>query len=218
MLPLRLSAAALPAAALLLAAASTAASAHTHDTKTHDASTHDTKAHTTVPDIAGGGFETPAVPAPSLFTTYLGGQAVGPWAGGGNSVDLTSDRLWDAAEGSQSLDLNGSTSGSVSQEISTHPLTSYVVSFELAGNPAWAPALKTGELRVDGVPVKTFSFDVTGHGFRNMGYTRQTAVFTNLLKSSVTLTFASTSPGLGGPVIDDVRVRSCLLVLCPPVS
>ena len=102
MLPLRLSAAALSAAALLLAAASTTASAHTHDTKTH----------TTVPDIAGGGFETPVVPAPSLFTTYLGGQAVGPWAGGGNSVDLTSDRLWDAAEGSQSLDLNGSTSGS----------------------------------------------------------------------------------------------------------
>ncbi|MFJ6854789.1 DUF642 domain-containing protein [Streptomyces sp. NPDC091271] len=222
MLPLRLSVAALSAAALLLAA-STTASAHTHDTNTHDTNAHDTnahdsKTHTTVPGIAGGGFETPVVPAPSLFTTYLGGQATGPWTVGGNSVDLTSDRLWDAAEGSQSLDLNGSTSGSVSQEISTHPLTSYVVSFELAGNPAWAPALKTGELRVDGVPVKTFAFDITGHGFRNMGYTRQTAVFTNLLKSSVTLTFAGTSPGLGGPVIDDVQVRSCLLVLCPPVS
>ncbi|MFJ8751222.1 DUF642 domain-containing protein [Streptomyces sp. NPDC102441] len=212
MLPLRLSAAALSAAALLLAAASTTASAHTHDTNTHD-----TKTHTPVAGFDGG-FETPVVPAPSLFSTYLGGQTAGPWAVGGNSVDLTSDRLWDAAEGNQSLDLNGSTSGSVSQEISTHPLTSYVVSFELAGNPAWAPALKTGELRVDGTPVKTFSFDVTGHGFRNMGYTRQTAVFTNLLKSSVTLTFVSTSPGLGGPVIDDVRVRSCLLVLCPPTS
>ncbi|MFF4245060.1 DUF642 domain-containing protein [Streptomyces sp. NPDC001822] len=213
MLPLRLSAASLSAAALLLAAASTTAVAHPNDARTHD-----TKTHTTVPDIAGGGFETPVVPAPSPFTTYLGEQAVGPWTAGGHSVDLTSDRLWDAAEGSQSLDLNGSMSGSVSQEISTHPLTSYVVSFQLAGNPAWAPALKTGELRVDGVPVKTFAFDITGHGFRNMGWTRQTAVFTNLLKNSVTLTFAGTSPGVGGPVIDDVRVQSCLLVLCPPVS
>ncbi|MGW1816513.1 DUF642 domain-containing protein [Streptomyces sp. NPDC002125] len=218
MFPLRLSAASLSAAALLLAAASTTASAHPQGTQTHSTQTPGTQTHTTVPGIAGGGFETPVVPAPSPFTSYAGGQAVGPWTSGGHSVDLTSDRLWDAAEGSQSLDLNGSASGSVSQEISTLPLTSYIVSFELAGNPAWAPALKTGELRVDGVPVKTFAFDITGHGFRNMGYTRQTAVFTTLLKTSVTLTFASTSPGVGGPVIDDVRVRSCLLVLCPPVS
>ncbi|MFJ8887346.1 DUF642 domain-containing protein [Streptomyces sp. NPDC102402] len=223
MLPLRLSVASLTTAALLLAAASATASAHPHGTRAHDARTHDTQTHgtqthTTVPEISGGGFETPVVPSPSPFTSHLGGQAVGPWTVGGHSVDLTSDRLWDAAEGSQSLDLNGSSSGSVSQEIPTHPLTSYVVSFELAGNPAWAPALKTGELRVDGVPVKTFAFDITGRGFRNMGWTRQTAVFTSLLKNSVTLTFAGTSPGVGGPVIDDVRVRSCLLVLCPPVS
>ncbi|MFF9686791.1 DUF642 domain-containing protein [Streptomyces sp. NPDC014623] len=195
----------LSAAALLLAAAP--ASAGTHGTT-----------HTTPGDIAGGGFETPAVPAPPLFATYLGGQAAGPWAAGGHSVDLTSGRLWDAAEGSQSLDLNGSTSGSVSQTLPTHPLTSYVVSFGLAGNPAWAPALKTGELRVDGVPVRTFSFDVTGHGFRNRGYARQTAVFSSLPKNSATLTFASTSPGPGGPVIDGVRVRSCPLALCPPAS
>ncbi|MFC9946804.1 DUF642 domain-containing protein [Streptomyces pratensis] len=207
MRPLRLSTAALSAAALLLTAASTTASAHGHDTTTHTPGTE-----------FADGFETPVVPPPAPFTTHPGGQTAGPWAVGGHSVDVSSDRLWDAAEGSQSLDLNGTTSGSVSQQIPTHPLISYVVSFELAGNPAWAPALKTGELRVDGVPVKTFSFDVTGRGFRNMGYVRQTAVFTSPLKNSVTLTFASTSPGPGGPVIDDVRIRSCLLVLCPHVA
>ncbi|MFE9908951.1 hypothetical protein [Streptomyces clavifer] len=90
-----------------------------------------------------------------------------------------------------------------------------MVDFERAGNPAWAPALKTGELGVDGVPVTTFAFDITGHGFRDMGCTRQTAVFTNLLKTSVTLTFAGTTPGVGGPVIDDVRIRSCLLGALP---
>ncbi|MFI2781843.1 DUF642 domain-containing protein [Streptomyces sp. ALB3] len=207
MRPLHLSAAALPLAVLLLTAAPVSARAHPHDTTTHTPVT-----------AVDGGFETPAVPAPSPFTTYPGGQPVGPWTAGGDSVDLTSDRLWDAAEGHQSLDLNGSSSGSVSQQIPVLPLTSYVVSFELAGNPAWAPALKTGELRVDGTPVRTFGFDITGRGFRDMGYIRQSAVFTNLLKNSVTLTFASTSPGVGGPVIDDVRVRSCLLVLCPPTS
>ncbi|MFF5898549.1 DUF642 domain-containing protein [Streptomyces argenteolus] len=203
MRPLQLSAALFAAALLLTAASTTTASAH---------------ARTVPADVADGGFEVPVVPAPAPFTDVLGGQAVGAWAVGGDSVDVTSDRLWDAAEGSQSLDLNGSTSGSVSQVIPTLPLTSYVVSFELAGNPAWAPALKTGELRVDGALVKTFGFDVTGRHFRDMGWTRQTAVFTNLLKSSVTLTFTSTSPGPGGPVVDDVKVRGCLLVLCPPAS
>ncbi|MFH9466974.1 hypothetical protein ACH4LT_06720 [Streptomyces clavifer] len=69
-----------------------------------------------------------------------------------------------------------------------------MVDFERAGNPAWAPALKTGELGVDGVPVTTFAFDITGHGFRDMGCTRQTAVFTNLLKTSVTLALAGITP------------------------
>lgn len=202
MRPLHLSFTALSAAALLLSA--TPATAAPRAEGTTDRVT------------SADGFETPLVPAPYTFTDYLGGQPMGPWTVGGDSVDLTNDRLWDAAEGHQSLDLNGSTSGSVSRKISTLPLTSYIVSFKLAGNPEWLPTLKTGELRVNGSPLKTFSFDITGHGRRSMGYVQQTAVFTTLLNTSVTLTFVSTNPGYGGPVIDDVKIQSCLLVLCPP--
>ncbi|MFD5919050.1 DUF642 domain-containing protein [Kitasatospora sp. NPDC058201] len=166
--------------------------------------------------FSDGGFESPVVPAPAPFTDYLGGQTFGPWTVGGDSADLTSDRLWDVAEGHQSLDLNGSTTGSVSQTFPVAPLTTYLVTFKLAGNPVWAPALKTGQVRVNGTTVLDFAFDVSGHGLRSMGYVEQTTAFTNLLGTSATLTFASTTPGYGGPVIDDVKVRSCLLVLCLP--
>ncbi|MFF1909529.1 hypothetical protein [Kitasatospora sp. NPDC058218] len=73
-------------------------------------------------------------------------------------------------------------------------------------------------MRINGSAVKSFAFDTTGHGLRSMGYVEQTAVFTTLLDHSVTLTFAGTNPGYGGPVVDDVRIQSCLLVLCPPSS
>ncbi|MFD5032046.1 DUF642 domain-containing protein [Streptomyces sp. NPDC058405] len=206
MRPVHLSVTALSAAALLLSATPATAAPRAEGTTDRVAAA----------GASADGFETPLVPAPYTFTDYLGGQPMGPWTVGGDSVDLTNDRLWDAAEGHQSLDLNGSTSGSVSRKISTLPLTSYIVSFKLAGNPEWLPALKTGELRVNGSPLKTFSFDITGHGRRSMGYVQQTAVFTTLLNTSVTLTFVSTNPGYGGPVIDDVKIQSCLLVLCPP--
>ncbi|MEU0158065.1 hypothetical protein ABZ154_04265 [Streptomyces sp. NPDC006261] len=51
-----------------------------------------------------------------------------------------------------------------------------------------------------------------------MGYVQQTAAFTTLLQTSATLTFASTTPGYAGPVIDDVVIQSCLPVLCPPTG
>jgi choice-of-anchor C domain-containing protein len=139
---------------------------------------------------------------------------MGPWTVGGNSVDLNSPRQWDAAEGAQSLDLNGGQPGSVSQTISTLPLTTYVVTFQLAGNPDGGPAVKTGVVEVDGASVGDYAFDVTGHSRRSMGYTEQTVYFTTLLDTSVTLTFTSATAGAYGPVIDDVRVSSCLLVIC----
>ncbi|WP_299540337.1 DUF642 domain-containing protein [uncultured Streptomyces sp.] len=206
--PLHRSALVLSAAALLVSAAAVPATAAVPDGA-------GAILHLFDPEVLDSGFESPVVPPPAPFTMYAAGQSVGPWAVGGDTVDLVSDRLWDAAEGDQSLDLNGIGPGSVSQRISTLPLTSYVVTFELAGNPGPGPDVKTGELLVDGAVLTSFSFDTAPHDFRSMGYEKQTAVFTTLLDTSVTLTFASTNPSAGGPVIDDVRVRSCLLVLCP---
>ncbi|MDX3853197.1 DUF642 domain-containing protein [Streptomyces sp. AK02-01A] len=208
----RLCATALSAGALFLTAATAVAGpVHAADTAGSDPVALSMAAG----DLADGSFETPVVPYPVTFTEPVAGETIGPWTVGGDSVNLNSDRQWDAADGYQSLDLNGVEPGSVSQTITTLPLTSYVVTYWLAGNPDYGPVLKTGALRVNGATVQNFSFDITNRSRRDMGYVRRTAVFTTLLGTSVTLTFAGTSPGAAGPVIDDVRVRSCLLVICP---
>jgi choice-of-anchor C domain-containing protein len=209
MRPLRLSATVLSATALLVTAtAAVAGPVQASDTAGRDRAA----SPATAGQLADGSFEAPVVPG--TFTEPVAGQSLGPWTVGGDSVDLNSSRQWDAADGQQSLDLNGRAPGSVSQPIATFPLTTYIVTFQLAGNPDAGPALKTGTLQVDGAPVRNFSFDTTGRSRRAMGYVQETATFTTLLDPSVTLTFASTTPGAYGPVIDDVQVRNCLLVVC----
>ncbi len=199
---LRRGAAVLSAAALLLTALTFVAGPAQADVRPH------------VADLSNGGFESPVVPTSTPFVDLVAGQTIGPWTVGGDSVDLNSPRQWDAAEKQQSLDLNGSAPGSVTQTISTFPLTTYVVTFQLAGNPDGGPAVKTGVVEVDGSVVADYSFDVRGHSRRSMGYVEQTVYFTTLLDTSVGLTFASSTNGAYGPVIDDVQVSSCLLVIC----
>ncbi|MFJ8404848.1 DUF642 domain-containing protein [Streptomyces microflavus] len=214
------SAATLSAAVLLLCATAPASASAAAPASASEAAPRvdDAATERFTTGLLSGGFETPAVPPPTPFTVHTAGQTLGPWTVGGDSVDLVSDRFWDAAGGHQSVDLSGNAPGSVSQTVPTLPLTSYIVRFKLAGNVAQPPAVKKGEFRVNGAVVRTFSFDSAGRGFRDMGYVQQTAVFTTLLHTSATLTFASTTPGYAGPVIDDVVVQSCLLVLCPPTG
>jgi hypothetical protein len=74
--------------------------------------------------------------------------------------------------------------------------------------------VKTAELRANGRAIQQLSFDTTGRYRDSMGFTRHT---THVLakSTSLRLEFASTTPGGFGPVIDEVRVDSCVLVLCP---
>lgn len=162
--------------------------------------------------VANGGFENPSI-LPNVFSTYSAGQTIGAWKVTKGSVDIIHDSFWPAAEGQQSLDLNGVDRGTVAQDISTLPLTSYVVTFALAGNPEHQ-GVTTGQLLVNGKSVKNFSFDTTGKSRTDMGYRTVRAVFT-AKGLSANLAFASTTPeGASGTVIDNVRVEPCLLVLC----
>jgi choice-of-anchor C domain-containing protein len=163
--------------------------------------------------FSDGSFESPVV-APNTFQTFFAGQSIGPWRVTQGSVDLIGQGFWQAADGVQSLDLDGNEQGAVAQTFSTLPLLKYEVSFKLAGNPQSGPTVKTGQVLVNGQVVKKFSFDITGKTFSNMGYVSQE--FTFLASgSSTTLEFASTTPGYFGPVIDKVEVESCLVILCP---
>ncbi|MEV0925847.1 choice-of-anchor C family protein [Streptomyces spongiicola] len=192
------------AAAALLAGVGTAAASPAHSA--HSARTVAALAATTA--FTNGSFETPTVP-PNSFSTFVAGQTMGLWQVESGSVDLVDDGFWQAAEGDQSVDLNGGTAGRLSQTFTTEPGTKYTVTYSLAGNPAGPPTVKSGEVRIDGQNFQGFTFNTAGKTFANMSYvTRQFTFVAN--NTSTKLTFASTSgPTAYGPVIDDVKVKSC---------
>ncbi len=155
-----------------------------------------------------GSFEYPIALANS-FTTYQAGQYIGPWAVTSGAVDLVDDGLWQAAEGNQSLDLNAGDAGAVSQTFTTTPGETYSVTYALAGNPAGGPAVKTGQVLLDGQNIQNFSFDITGKTFTSMGYIKRQVTFV-ATAATTTLAFASTTAASAyGPVVDDVQVTSC---------
>ena len=163
--------------------------------------------------FSDGSFETPVV-TPSTFQRLFAGQTMGAWQVTSGSVDLIGAGFWQAAKGVQSLDLDGGDNGTIEQTFTTIPLNTYEVSYALAGNPASGPTVKTGEAFVNGALAQNFSFDVTGKTLANMGYVHRefTFVATGL---ATTVRFASTTtPGGFGPVLDDVDVESCLLIIC----
>ncbi|MFI5617866.1 choice-of-anchor C family protein [Streptomyces sp. NPDC051567] len=153
-----------------------------------------------------GSFEYPTAPA-NAFTTLAAGQSIGPWKVVSGSVDLIGAGFWQAAEGNQSVDLNGNQTGAVSQTFSTIVGRTYTVTYALASNPAGAPTVKTGRVLVDGQNFQDFSFDSTGKTFTAMGYVQRQVTFVANAPTT-TLGFVSTQPGAYGPVIDDVRVTA----------
>ena len=162
------------------------------------------------PLLANGGFEAPGIPGNS-FIRYGTGSTIGPWRVSQGNVDLTGANFWQSADGRQSLDLEGSESGTVEQHLATRIGGCYTVTFALAGNPDGGPTVKRGFARVSqhtlGHPTiqKNFIFNSAGKSRGNMGYVPQRFRF-RALASSGTLTFASTTGGGYGPVIDAVNV------------
>ena len=160
-----------------------------------------------------GSFESPVV-APNTFQTIFLGESIGAWTVSQGNVDLIGAGFWQAADGVQSLDLDGGVvQGGVAQEFTTVPLLKYKVRFKLAGNVDQGPIIKTGQVLANGNVIQSFSFDISGKTRANMGYVGKETHFiaTSL---STTLTFRSTTGSGYGPVIDKVTVESCLLVLC----
>ncbi len=80
-------------------------------------------------------------------------------------MDLIGAGFWAAADGDQSVDLDGVVAGAVSQTFATKPGTTYTVTYSLAGNVHAGPTTKTGEVLVNGQDVQDFSFDTTGRTY-----------------------------------------------------
>jgi choice-of-anchor C domain-containing protein len=170
------------------------------------------------PMIANGGFENPPVPA-NAFIRYGTGSTIGPWRVTQGNVDLIGANFWQSADGRQSLDLEGSESGTVEQPLALRIGGCYTVAFALAGNPDGAPTIKRGWAKVvqhtlsHPTVQKNFIFNTSGKTRTNMGYVPQRFRF-RALAPSATLSVSSTTGGGYGPVVDAITVTPSAAIDC----
>ncbi len=91
------------------------------------------------PTSRNGGFEGALNDGGAGYQTLpAGSNELAPWTITGGEVDWIS-HYWTAAEGANSIDLNGFEPGAISQTIPTTAGNTYVVAFQLAGNPGTGP-------------------------------------------------------------------------------
>ena len=159
--------------------------------------------------LVNGSFEDGILSNPSFFDSLpAGSNHIFGWTIGENGVDYNGT-YWQAADGSRSIDLDSSSAlgpgpynGSISQNFATTVGDSYLVTFDLAGNPEGLPILK-GMLATAGSYSQVFTFINDGQTRADMGYVHDSFQFT-ANSTSTTLTFASLSGTGYGPVIDYV--------------
>jgi len=155
-----------------------------------------------------GSFDVGA-PATFVFDIPAGSTQIPGWTVSVGTVDwITSN--WVSSQGTSSLDLVGSFAlGGVAQTFDTVPGTTYVVAFDLAGNPGGPPAVKPLAVTVNGV-TSNFTFDTTGRSGAAMGWTRHSLTFTASGTSS-TIAFVSDTTGTGtnaGAALDNVTITA----------
>ena len=112
---------------------------------------------------------------------------------------------WQASDGSRSIDMTGYSAGSIQQDIDTVAGLTYIVNFDMAGNPDGAPTIKPLVIEAVGIDSQTFYFDTTGKSKTNMGWTTmQWSFIAN--SDTTTLKFTSLVDYGWGPALDNVNV------------
>ena len=160
--------------------------------------------------LSNGSFENPALSSATQFTTILAGGTIGAWTVGAGGVDLIRN-YWTPYTGSQSIDLNGNSPGSISQTIATTAGQKYTLTFALAGNPDNASNKVLNVLfGSQNLGNATFVYNASQNA-TNMGWTLVT--FANLVAtgSSTTVTLSGVSAGAWGAAIDDVVLTQIVL-------
>ncbi len=156
--------------------------------------------------LQDGGFEAPRVRG-EPYASLWAGDAIGAWSVDDGAVDLISQRYGKAAEGKQSLDLDGSCgAGTISQVAPTSAGRSYQLCFALAGNPDGPPAVKTVEVWWGEERLDSLTYDATDAARRHMGWSYHQYVVT-ATGSATRVMFRSLTPGCYGAALDDVRLE-----------
>jgi choice-of-anchor C domain-containing protein len=157
--------------------------------------------------VKNGGFEEPAGCDP--FCEYAAGSTAMPhWVIGGNSIDLVNTGYFQAAFGSQSVDLSGSAPGSVEQTVDTTSGVTYRLKWYMAGNPYCGQPIKIMDVYWDGTLIAAPRFNTTGHSPSDMGWVSHERQVT-AEGSTSTIEFADATPDMSecGATLDEVSLR-----------
>ena len=157
--------------------------------------------------FTNGSFEVGTNPGSSFSTLPAGSTAITGWEVFGASIDYIGG-LWEAAEGSRSVDLNGNANAAgIRQTFDTVAGTSYLLQFALAGNPDGAPDVKQ-VLVQSGAFSDSFTFDATTTTRSDMGWVYESLLFTAAASSTTVSFLSQTNSQFFGPALDDVSVTA----------
>jgi len=165
--------------------------------------------------LTNGSFELPVVPASPGYltvdagdsTTIPGWTVVTPafYGGSGGSVDVVSTSVWNAEDGTNSIDLAGTSTeaGGLYQDVATTPASQYTLTWWSAVNYAAQPgSTHTIDVIFDGTVVGTSQG--VGVGYPLQWVQNQVTVTADSTSSRVE--FDDVTPGdvLQGPTLDNV--------------
>lgn len=160
--------------------------------------------------IRNGSFETTSgVRDGGVTTLDAGSSSIKYWTVDSGSVDLVNSRYWNVSAGSNSVDLSGEDSGSISTGIFGLTVGRlYTVMFDIAGNPDGGPKTKQITAGVSAVgivrPPKTFS-TVQAESRDTMNWASRIFTFTAFAPTQL-LTFRALGTSSYGVAIDNVRI------------
>jgi len=174
--------------------------------------------------ITNGSFEEGANPPATGFRTLgIGSTDIEGWTVVGGSIDWVQSSVWQAADGDLSLDLGGAIShtdgalGGVAQDLSTVVGQTYVVTFDLAGNPAGGPAVKQMKV-LAGAASHVFTSDTTGMSYTaGMDLEWETYQWSFVAEgTTTTLMFENLANSSYGPALDNVSVSAAVVPIPAP--
>lgn len=159
--------------------------------------------------LINGSFESPALTTPWQNYTPMPGFG---WTVGAGDIDLIGT-LWQASDGTQSVDLNGFGPSSIYQDFNLSSAGQWVVKFDMSANPDPAQqGLKTlqvnfGDVSSPLTSLGSFSVSNVGRTHGNMQYVEYTTpAFTGNDFTTYRLEFTSLTGDTSGPVIDNIRL------------
>lgn len=162
--------------------------------------------------VSDGSFENGSATSP--YQTYSQGQTFGAWTvGTGNVAVQTVDLIngyWTAKDGVKSVDLNGTSPGSVFQNIMTTSGQTYNLSFWMAGNDDASAGPRTLNAYFGNVLIGSYSWTGDSNwSHSNMEWQNMTGTFVgNGAATSLSFVSTTTSNCCYGPVLDMVQVSA----------